>query len=332
MLNLIISTGKKLTRAAMAVTTIVAVTTVLTGCPPQNETKKSKAGKRNVLYNIDSTTLINHLAYISSAAMAGREIATPGNQLAREYIVHIFDSLQIGKTGDSYLQPFPFGHDNQQGTNVIGVIKGSSYQNNYIAITAHYDHLGVRNGNIYYGTDDNASGTAALLTMMAYFKEHPPIHSLIFVAFDGEEKGLLGSKYFVSNCPIPLSSIMVDVNMDMVSRNDSNEIFATGIYHYPALKKYVDTIQPFTPVFIRYGHDGQKPGAEDWTNQSDHFPFHQKNIPYLYFGVEDHPDYHRPSDTFDKVNKSFYYQVCTMITAVTTVLDQAYSPSEGYAH
>lgn len=304
----------------MAGISVVGVIILLTGCPPQNEKNKA-AGKNNALVNIDSAALINHLAYLSSAVMQGRETATPGNKLAREYIVHIFDSLQVSKTGDSYVQPFPFGNG-QQGTNVMGVIKGRQYENSYIAITAHYDHLGVRNGNIYYGTDDNASGTAALLTMMQYFKQHPPKHSLIFVAFDAEEKGLLGSKYFVANCPIPLSSIMVDVNMDMVSRNDSNEIYATGIYHYPFLKKYVDSIQPFTPVYVRYGHDGEKANSDDWTNQSDHFPFHQHNIPYLYFGVEDHPDYHRPSDTFDKVNKSFYYQVCAMITAVTSVLDQ----------
>ncbi|MBO9200006.1 MULTISPECIES: M28 family peptidase [Niastella] len=322
MLNLIFA-AKKITKATMAVMTIVAATTMLTGCPPQNELKK-KAGNSNVLYNIDSTALVNQLAYLSSATMAGREITTPGNQLAREYIVHIFDSLQIGRIGDTYFQTFPFGNDNKHGTNVIGVIKGSNNENNYLAITAHYDHLGVRNGEIYYGTDDNASGTAALLSIMAYFKQHPPKHSLLFVAFDGEEKGLLGSKYFVSHCPVPLSNVLVNVNMDMVSRNDSNEIYATGIYHYPSLKKYVDSIQPYTPVYIRYGHDGQKPGAEDWTNQSDHFPFYQNNIPYLYFGVEDHPDYHRPGDTFDKVNKSFYYQVCTMITAVTALLDQAY--------
>jgi hypothetical protein len=74
-------------------------------------------------------------------------------------------------------------------------------------------------------------------------------------------------------------------------------------------------------VNIRFGHDGEKTGSDDWTNQSDLFPFHQNNIPYLYFGVEDHADYHRPSDTFDKVNKSFYYRVCTMIAGVTSLLD-----------
>lgn len=320
MLTFFISVVKKITATAVAVIILVAATILLTGCPPQQE--KKKAGASNVLFNIDSTTLINHLAYLSSAAMQGRETATPGNQLAREYIIKVFDSLHIDKIGDSYVQPFPFGAQNQQGNNIIGFIKGVQYDKNYIAITAHYDHLGTRNGQIYYGTDDNASGTAALLAMAQYFKQHPPKHSLLLVAFDAEEKGLLGSKYFVDHPPVPISAISMNVNMDMVSRNDSNEIYATGIYHYPFLKKYVDSIQPFTTVHIMFGHDGEQTGSQDWTNQSDHFSFHQNHIPYLYFGVEDHPDYHRPSDTFDKVNKSFYFHVCTMITAVAALVDQ----------
>lgn len=303
----------------VAIIMLIAVSLLITGCPPQKEKKQATT---NMLSNIDSATLINHLAYLSSAVMEGRETATPGNQLAREYIVKIFDSLKLDKAGNSWLQPFPFGNNNQQGTNIIGVVKGTVYENNYIAITAHYDHLGKRNGDIYYGTDDNASGTAALLAMAQYFKKYPPKHSLLFVAFDAEEKGLLGSKYFVSNSPVPIGSIMLNVNMDMVSRNDSSEIFASGTSHFSFLKSYVDSIQPFTAVHIRFGHDGEKPGSEDWTNQSDHFAFYQKNIPYLYFGVEDHADYHRPGDTFDKVNKSFYYQVCAMITAVASLLDR----------
>ena len=314
--------AKKITMALIAAMAIIAGVVMLTGCPPKTENKKKDAAKKNILSNIDSASLINHLAYLSSSVMEGRETATPGNQLARDYIVKNFDSLKIEKIGDSYLQAFPIGSDTLKGVNVIGVIKGYQYENSYIAITAHYDHLGIRNGKTYYGADDNASGTAALLAMAAYFKEHQPKHSLLFVSFDAEEKGLVGSKYFVAHSLVPLSAITVNVNMDMVSRNDSNEIYATGIYHYPYLKKYVDSIQHLTPVYIRFGHDGEKPGIHDWTNQSDHFPFHQNKIPYLYFGVEDHADYHRPGDTFDKVNKSFYYQVCTMITAVASQLDR----------
>jgi hypothetical protein len=324
MFNRYTSSANKITSPVIARLAIIAVTIVLTGCPPNKENTKN-TGKNQVLTNIDSTALIDHLAYLSSGVMEGRETATPGNQLAREYIVKIFDSLKLDKTGDSWLQPFPFGNNNQQGNNIIGVIKGYQYENSYFAITAHYDHLGTRNGAIYYGTDDNASGTAALLAMAQYFKKYPPKHSLLFVAFDAEEKGLLGSKHFVSHSPVPLSAIMLNVNMDMVSRNDSNEIYASGIGHYSFLKKYVDSIQPLTPVHIRLGHDGEKTGSHDWTNQSDHFPFYQKNIPYLYFGVEDHADYHRPGDTFDKVNKRFYYEVCTMITAVASLLDQPHN-------
>jgi hypothetical protein len=313
--------AKKITMAFIAAMAIIAGVVLLTGCPPKTENKNKSTTKTNLLSNIDSASLINHLAYLSSGAMQGRETATPGNKLARDYIVKIFDSLKIEKIGDSYLQPFPIGN-NLQGVNVIGVIKGYQYANSYIAITAHYDHLGIRNGKTYYGTDDNASGTAALLAMAAWFKQNPPKHSLLLVSFDAEEKGLQGSKYFVSHSPVPLSAISINVNMDMVSRNDSSEIYATGIYHYPYLKKYVDSVQAFTPVLIQFGHDGEKPGSHDWTNQSDHFAFHQNKIPYLYFGVEDHVDYHRPGDTFDKVNKSFYYQVCCMITAVASLLDK----------
>lgn len=322
MMHLHMPRAKKITMALIAAMAVIAGVILLTGCPPTTENKKKKVAKTNILSNVDSASLINHLAYLSSGVMEGRETATPGNKLAREYIVKNFDSLKLEKTGDSYLQPFPIGNDTLQGVNVIGVIKGSQYENSYIAITAHYDHLGIRNGQTYYGTDDNASGTAALLAMAAYFKQNPPKHSLLFVSFDAEEKGLLGSKYFIAHSPVPLSAIAVNVNMDMVSRSDSSEIYATGIYHYPYLKKYVDSVRDLTPVHILFGHDGEKPGIHDWTNQSDHFPFHQNNIPYLYFGVEDHADYHRPGDTFDKVNKSFYYQVCTMITAVATQLDR----------
>src|SRR5690349_8754471 len=124
MLNLFISCTKQITRTVMGALVIVAAAMMLTGCPPNKEAKKQRAGATNIPANIDSTTLINHLEYLSSAVMQGRETATPGNQLAREYIIKIFDSLKIDKAGDSRLQSFPFGVNNQQGANIIGVIKG----------------------------------------------------------------------------------------------------------------------------------------------------------------------------------------------------------------
>jgi Zn-dependent M28 family amino/carboxypeptidase len=298
----------------------ILVCMLLTACPGN---KMSKESNSTSFTNIDSASLIHHLEYLSSSVMEGRETGSHGNQLAREYIVSVFDSLRLEKLNGTYLQPFPLGDSSLQGTNIMGFIKGGKYPDSLIVITAHYDHLGTRNGVIYYGADDNASGTAALLTMAQYFKQHIPRHSILFIAFDAEEKGLLGSKYFVANSPVPITSMTINLNMDMVSRNDNNEIYASGIYHYPFLKKYVDSIQAFTHVHILFGHDDPaKGGSQDWTSQSDHFAFHQRQIPFLYFGVEDHADYHQPGDTFDKVNKRFYFQVCNTITAVALLIDR----------
>lgn len=315
--------GKKIVAAIITLMALTIAALLLIGCPGKKAGTKavSSVAPSKIL---DSASIIHHLAFLASSATAGRESATPGNKLAQDYIVRLFDSLQLTKTGDSYLQPFRLRPDtSKMGANVVAIIKGTRYPDTYIAVTAHYDHLGTRNGTIYYGADDNASGTANLLAMAQYFKQHPPQHSLLLAAFDAEEKGLLGSRYFADHLPVPASAILMDLNMDMISRNDNNEIYACGTFQYPFLKKYVDSAQLLTPVDIRFGHDDPSKGAtQDWTTQSDHYAFHLKKIPFLYFGVEDHADYHRPSDTFDKINKSFYYQVCTMIAHTVLILDR----------
>lgn len=317
------SRGRKIILAIIAMILLAAAAMLLVGCPGStkagNKTSFTAPGKL-----LDSTQLIQHLSFLTSPATEGRESATPGNLLAQQYIARQFDSLQLEKPGANYLQPFKLRSDSSRVcNNVVGMIKGTRYADSYIAITAHYDHLGKRNGAVYYGADDNASGTSNLLALAQYFKKHPPQHSLLIVAFDAEEKGLLGSRYFVDHAPVPLSSIIMNLNMDMISRNDKNEIYASGTFHYPFLKKYVDSVQSLSPVSIRFGHDDPaKGGMQDWTSQSDHYAFHLKKIPYLYFGVEDHADYHKPSDTFDKIDKSFYYQVCTMIANMVLVIDR----------
>jgi len=317
--------SRKIVMLIIALIALGAAVFLLIGCP--GTAKTTKAGNETIAAPtklLDSNYLIRNLAFLTSSATAGRETATQGNLLAQAYIVNQFDSLRLAKADDSYLQPFKLRNDTSKtGHNVIGIIKGSRYPDNYLVITAHYDHLGTRNGNIYFGADDNASGTANLLAIAQYFKQNPPQHSLILVAFDAEEKGLLGSRYFVDNLPVPQSQILMNLNMDMVSRNDNNEIYASGTFHYPFLKKYVDSVQPISAVSIRFGHDDPaKGGSQDWTSQSDHYPFHLKKIPFLYFGVEDHADYHKPGDTFDKISQGFYYQVSTMITNTILVLDR----------
>lgn len=270
---------------------------------------------------LDSTQLIQDLQFLSSPALEGRLVGTEGNKQARHYIAARFDSLGLAKPDSGRFQEFP-ARNKATGINVLGIIKGSQFPDQYYVLSAHYDHLGKKGDKIYTGADDNASGTAALLAMAAWFKQHPPKHSIIFAAFDAEEGGLMGSKYFADHASVDISKIVFNLNMDMVSRSDKNEIYASGTFHYPFLTKYIDSIRPQTSVTVSLGHDDASKGShDDWTSQSDHASFHQKNIPFIYFGVEDHPDYHQPTDSFEKVNKSFYFQVCQMIAKTAVLLD-----------
>jgi Zn-dependent M28 family amino/carboxypeptidase len=202
---------------------------------------------------------------------------------------------------------------------------GSEPKLPYLVVSAHYDHLGIREGQIYPGADDDASGVAVVLEIAAYCQRTPFRHSIVFAAFDAEERGLQGAKAFLAKPPVPKERIGLDVNLDMVSRNDKREIFISGTYPYPELKPILDPVVKRSAVTVLYGHD--KPvaiagGVEDWTNQSDHGPFHEAKIPFVYFGVEDHPDYHKPTDTADKINRGFFVDVAETIIDAALALDK----------
>src|SRR5688572_26513014 len=188
--------------------------------------------------------------------------------------------------GTSFKQEFGIRQrdkpEQMTGVNYVGVIKGEKYAEKYIVITAHYDHDGIKNGQIYNGADDNASGTAALFAIAKAFEKERPDHSVIFVAFDAEELGLRGSQYFVANLPVPKASILLNINMDMVSRNEKGELYAAGAFHYSHLRPVLREAQKKATVKLMLGHDDPKLGKDDWTSQSDHAPFHEAKIPFIY--------------------------------------------------
>lgn len=265
-------------------------------------------------------TLLNDLATLSSDAFEGRRTGTAGNQRARDYIVHRFDSLGLKYFGEGFVSGFTFKSRQDSaisGKNVIGFIEGRG--KGYIVVSAHYDHLGIRNGQLYNGADDNASGTAALLYLAAYFAKHQPQHTLVFAAFDAEEMGLQGAKAFVSDPPVPLDDIRLNINMDMIAHNDKGELYAAGTFHYPVLKAYLKSDNEKVKILL--GHDDPKLGHDDWTNQSDQGAFHEKGVPFLYFGVEDHADYHKPTDIFDNINADFYVAAVGQIQKIIAELD-----------
>jgi Zn-dependent M28 family amino/carboxypeptidase len=174
------------------------------------------------------------------------------------------------------------------------------------------------------GADDNASGTAALMALAAWFAQHPASHSLVFAAFDGEEAGLRGARAFVSDPPVPLAQIALNVNMDMVSHSEKGELYAAGAAHYPQLRAPLERVAASAPVTLLLGHDTPQPTAhDDWTDQSDQGAFHAKQIPFVYFGVEDHPDYHRPSDELRTITTGFYVRAVRTVLATVQALDAA---------
>ena len=267
---------------------------------------------------INAEQLLLDVKTLSADDMEGRGIGTAGGTKAREYIAAHFKTANLKSFGDSYVQPFQFaarGGAEINGANVVGYVEGKQYKDKYIIITAHYDHLGIVKNEIYNGADDDASGVAALFAIAEYYKKNKPAHSIVFVAFDGEESGLLGSGAFIKNPPVKKESIALNINMDMVAHNDKNELYAAGTFHYPALKPMLEKVSKDAPVKLILGHDRPELKSDDWTNQSDHFVFHRQKIPFVYFGVEDHKDYHKPTDDFVNINQEFY------VHAVETILE-----------
>jgi Zn-dependent M28 family amino/carboxypeptidase len=275
---------------------------------------------------IDAAQLLDDLKTLSSDEMQGRQFGKPSGVKARDFVEKKFKDLGLQSFENSYLQPFEIttrSGDKITGANVSGFIKGTKTPEKYIIITAHYDHLGVRNGEVFNGADDNASGVSAMFAMAKYFVKNKPNNSIIFVAFDGEESGLWGAKKFVEKLPVKKESILVNINMDMISHNDVNELYACGTRHYPNLKLLMESIAKSkeTKVKLILGHDQPNPPEDDWTNQSDHFAFHLAKIPFIYFGVEDHKDYHKASDEFANINQKFYVNAVETILAAVMLFD-----------
>ncbi len=270
----------------------------------------------------NENTLLKHVKSLSSDAFEGRRTGTKGGIKARKYIINQFHSLGVKPLGKRYSQPFTFNKKNcfYKGSNVLGLIKGTENVNKFIVISAHYDHEGIKRGKIYNGADDNASGVCALFSFAEYFKKYPPKHSIILAAFDAEELGLQGSKYFVRNSIVPLKNIEGNINMDMISRSEKNELYVVGSVFHKKLKYIISHFEFSKKIKLVAGHDGYD-GLENWTYASDHVNFYKKGIPFLYFGVENHEDYHEPTDDFENIHPKFYVEAVRTIISVFRTLD-----------
>jgi Zn-dependent M28 family amino/carboxypeptidase len=288
----------------------------------QPATARATAPVARALPALDSARLIADISALAADSMEGRRIGTPGGARARAFLLRAFAQIGLTPVRDSF--PAPFAAKTRtadlQGVNLLGMIRGSKHSDRYLVLSAHYDHLGAPSGVIYNGADDNASGTAAVIAMARWFKAHPPENSMIFALFDGEEQGLLGAKAFVGSPPVPIERIVADVNLDMVSRNVNGELYASGASPCPVMKPLLDSIAAIAPVRLLLGHDTGA-GESNWIQQSDQGAFAAKKIPFVYFGVEDHPDYHRPGDRVEHIQPGFYYRSVRTIAEFVRRLD-----------
>lgn len=284
-------------------------------------------GARPDASQVNAAQLLEDVRVLSSDEMEGRGAGTEGGARARAYVVRRFGEVGLKPASESFEQPLelPKGSDGKRrkGANVVGLIRGRSRPESFIVVTAHYDHLGIKDDKVYNGADDNASGVAVLLQLAAYFQREQPSHSILFAALDAEERGMVGARSLVKRLLSEKRSVALNINLDMVSRSDSGELYAAGTHHYPQLKPPLERVAAVAPVKLLLGHDRPELGSDDWTRQSDHFAFHSQKIPFVYFGVEDHKDYHRPTDDFEAIKKEFFLKSAETILEAVKVFDNS---------
>jgi hypothetical protein len=270
--------------------------------PPVSQTTDKQASKISV-----QDQLKKDMVFLCGDDLAGRKAGSMENLKAALYIAGEFQKIGLETLRpqvataimpSSYLQSFEVKEKALQ--NVVGCIRGSSNKDEAIIIGAHYDHLGIdeKTKQIYYGTDDNASGVAALLGIARQFNmtARPPKRTIIFIAFDGEEStesgGLLGSTNYVKNPLWDLKKTKFMLNLDTIGRM-TDKLYIFGQQTIPSLKVVLDKANGETKLNLVYG---------EVASGSDQVVFWQARIPaYFLFGGANQ-DYHRPSDTADKIN------------------------------
>ncbi|WP_027136617.1 M28 family metallopeptidase [Gaetbulibacter saemankumensis] len=281
---------------------------------------KNKPNAIEYAKTIKASELKEALFIYASDDFEGRETGEPGQKKAVNYIKNEYQKLGIeSPLGDgNYFQEIPESYFNgkaKASENVLAYIKGSEKPEEIIVISAHLDHIGISsNGEINNGADDDGSGTVAIIKMAKAFKEaekngHGPKRSILFLHVTGEEIGLFGSRYYTDNPVFPLENTVADLNIDMIGRIDdkhkdnSNYLYLIGSdklsQELHDISEAVN-IKYFNMEFDYTFNEDDDPNR--FYYRSDHYNFAKHNIPVIFYFNGTHDDYHRPSDTPDKIN------------------------------
>lgn len=271
---------------------------------------------------ITAADLKTHLYIIASDEMEGRQTGSSGQKKAGNYLINHYkaNTVPFPKGATNYYQKIPASflnairNDNlPDSENIWAFIEGSEKPNEIIVISAHYDHIGVINGEVYNGADDDGSGTVALMEIAQAFETakkegNGPKRSILFLHVTGEEHGLLGSSYYSQNPLFPLVNTVADINIDMIGRHDefhndsSNYVYLIGSdYLSTDLYNICEAANKnYSKLFLDYKYN-DRADPNRFYYRSDHYNFAKNGIPsvFLFSGV--HADYHKATDEVDKI-------------------------------
>jgi Zn-dependent M28 family amino/carboxypeptidase len=250
--------------------------------------------------------------------MAGRKFASSESKQAQNYIISSLENSNVLPFQNEFRHPFIHKTfmSERQGNNIIGFVQGSLYPKKYIVLSAHYDHLGRRGSKIYNGADDNASGVAALLTYGDVIAKKPLKHTVIFLFTDAEELNLQGSRAFIHHQKRLLPRILLNINIDMIAGSSRTRTLhfidnrLSSILNHEKIVSF-NALSKKHNINIKHGFNNTnttRNTKSNWINASDHGSFNRERIPFIYFGVGEHKNYHTYNDSFTNVNLPFYIQ------------------------
>lgn len=288
--------------------------------PKKSETKVFDYN--NYLNTISQESLKTNLTIIASDEMQGRNTGEPGQKKAGEYIInqHKANGLSFPKGATDFFQKVPsefmkkgFSPKLNDSENIWVYIEGSEKPDEVVVVSAHYDHVGMKNGEIYNGADDDGSGTVALIEIAKAFQKAKkdgfgPKRSVLILHVTGEEHGLHGSRYYSENPLFPLANTVADINIDMVGRRDdfhkdsNNYVYLIGS-DYLSTDLYTiceEVNNKFTNLTLDYKYNDRK-DPNRFYYRSDHYNFAKNGIPSVFLFNGTHADYHQPTDEVDKI-------------------------------
>jgi peptidase M28-like protein/PDZ domain-containing protein len=281
----------------------------------------------------DPPRLLDDIEFLCDDRFQGRVTGSPGADSSAVYLARRFSEIGIQPARGGWFQSFKIGRDvplarraqggGLTGKNVIGILPGKDpvLRNQTIVLGAHYDHLGLggfgsldpdSTGMVHNGADDNASGVAALIQVAARLAVSPPARTVVFIAFSGEELGLLGSAHYVKEPIYPLAGTLAMVNLDMVGRLRNGRLIVYGARSAKEFPALLDSLNWYAGFDLKPQGDGYGP--------SDHSSFYSAQRPVLHLFTDLHEDYHRTTDDWQKINLDGLKRVSDFTLALVTAL------------